>query len=235
MNRETDRQRDRGREETEGGKRERDREREREREREEKKAHRDTQNTCPSPHPPGRKINKAVDLVPPVAVIGEALEVDDEVVGQGPQVKLLGGLLVLAALRAVPRVLLTQLFCFSEQAQTVVQLHDRSLRGVAVAHGVMLLQVLEMPCRTQSSVKCHIFSRSSTTSFQQQQKQQKRKKSRIFLYLFQDEYINFCHAFKGVPTKLHSENYELTWHFTVVIINVLQLTQLSNIDIYSMY
>jgi len=43
-----------------------------------------------------------VNLVPPVAVVGEALEVDDQGVGQGPQVKLLGGLLVLLALGTVP-------------------------------------------------------------------------------------------------------------------------------------
>jgi len=43
-----------------------------------------------------------VNLVPPVAVVGESLEVDDQGVGQGPQVKLLGGLLVLLALGTVP-------------------------------------------------------------------------------------------------------------------------------------
>ena len=68
---------------------------------------------------------------------------DDEVLGQGPEVKLLGGLFVLAALGAVPGVLLAQLLRFREEAQAVLQLQHRSFLGVAAAHRVMLLHVLE--------------------------------------------------------------------------------------------
>ena len=67
---------------------------------------------------------------------------DDQVLGQGPEVKLLGGLLVLAALRTVPRVLLAQLLRFREQAQAVLQLKHWALLGVAVPHRVVLLHVL---------------------------------------------------------------------------------------------
>jgi hypothetical protein len=90
-----------------------------------------------------RKLHQSVDLVPPVAVVGEALEVDDEILRQAPQVELLGGLLVFAAVRAVPGVLLAQLLCLSEQTQAVLQLKHRSLLGPSVPHRVMLLHVLQ--------------------------------------------------------------------------------------------
>ena len=89
------------------------------------------------------ELDEGVNLVAPVSVVGEPLEVDDEVAGQGPEVKLLGGLLVAPTLGAVPRVLLAQLFRFSEQPQTVVQLQHRALLGVAETHCVVLLHVLQ--------------------------------------------------------------------------------------------
>lgn len=52
---------------------------------------------------PDREVHHVVDLVPPnKAAEGEALELDDEDVGQAPQHQLLGGLAVLLALGAVP-------------------------------------------------------------------------------------------------------------------------------------
>ena len=59
---------------------------------------------------------------------------DDEVLGQGPEVKLLGGLFVLAALGAVPGVLLAQLLRFREEPQAVLQLQHGAFLGVAAAH-----------------------------------------------------------------------------------------------------
>lgn len=50
-----------------------------------------------------------VYLVPPVAVVGEPLEADDEDLRQHPEVELLGGLLVLLALGTVPGVVDSQL------------------------------------------------------------------------------------------------------------------------------
>lgn len=66
-----------------------------------------TSSTTPStPSPelsPDREVNHIVDFVPPnKAAEGEALELDDEDVGQAPQHQLLGGLTVLFALGAVP-------------------------------------------------------------------------------------------------------------------------------------
>jgi hypothetical protein len=55
------------------------------------------------------KVDKRVDLVAPVAVVGEPLEMDDKNLGEGPQVELLGGLLVLLAGGAVPRIVRSQL------------------------------------------------------------------------------------------------------------------------------
>lgn len=52
---------------------------------------------------PDGEVHHVVDLVPPnKAAEGEALELDDEDVGQAPQHQLLGGLAVLLALGAVP-------------------------------------------------------------------------------------------------------------------------------------
>jgi hypothetical protein len=50
----------------------------------------------------GWVLDEGVELVAPVPVVGEALEVDDEDARQLPQVKLLGGALVLLAAWTVP-------------------------------------------------------------------------------------------------------------------------------------
>ena len=55
------------------------------------------------------EVNVAVYLVPPVSVVAEPFEGDDKDLGQHPEVKLLGGLLVLLAPRAVPSVVCTKL------------------------------------------------------------------------------------------------------------------------------
>ena len=52
---------------------------------------------------PSRKLNHRVQFVPPVAIVAEPLQTNHEKGGQRPQVKLLRGLLVLLAVRAVPR------------------------------------------------------------------------------------------------------------------------------------
>ena len=51
-----------------------------------------------------REVDEGVQLVPPVAVVAEAFQADDQQRGEGPQVELLGRLLVLLALRAVPAI-----------------------------------------------------------------------------------------------------------------------------------
>jgi hypothetical protein len=59
------------------------------------------------------KVDKRIDLVAPVAVVGEPLEMDDKNLGEGPEVEFLGGLLVLLAGRAVPRIVRSQLFLYN--------------------------------------------------------------------------------------------------------------------------
>ena len=49
-----------------------------------------------------RELYHGVDLVPPVSVVGEPLEVDDQHLRQAPEVELLGGLLVLLTIGTVP-------------------------------------------------------------------------------------------------------------------------------------
>jgi hypothetical protein len=51
-----------------------------------------------------REVDEGVQLVAPVAVVAEPLQADDQNGGKGPQVELLGGLLVLLALRTVPEI-----------------------------------------------------------------------------------------------------------------------------------
>ena len=51
---------------------------------------------------PRRKLHQRVDLVAEDTGVRETLQVDDEDVGEAPEVKLFGGLLVFLAVRTVP-------------------------------------------------------------------------------------------------------------------------------------
>lgn len=53
--------------------------------------------------PPDWELYDCVKLIPPVSTVGETFEVDHQDLGQGPQVKLLGGLLMLLTVGTVPR------------------------------------------------------------------------------------------------------------------------------------
>lgn len=66
----------------------------------------------------------------------------DEVLGKRPKVKFFSGLLVLAALWTIPRILLTQLLSLGEQSQAVIQLKHRAFLGGTKTHAVVLLHVL---------------------------------------------------------------------------------------------
>lgn len=64
---------------------------------------------------PDREVYHVIDLVPPnKATEGEALELDDEDVGQPPQHQLLGSLTVLLALGAVPGERVCSLLAWGE-------------------------------------------------------------------------------------------------------------------------
>lgn len=52
--------------------------------------------------PPDWELHDCVKLIPPVSIVGETFEVDHQDLRQGPQVKLLCGLLVLLTVGTVP-------------------------------------------------------------------------------------------------------------------------------------
>ena len=54
-----------------------------------------------------RELYDSVYLIPPVSVVGEPLQVDDQDLWETPEVELLSGLLVFLTLRAVPGVILS--------------------------------------------------------------------------------------------------------------------------------
>lgn len=53
-------------------------------------------------HPPDREFHDCVEFISPVSIVGEAFEVDHQDLRQGPQVKLLCGLLMLLTVGTVP-------------------------------------------------------------------------------------------------------------------------------------
>lgn len=59
-------------------------------------------NRCHQDNLPEWEINQGVQFIPHVAAVGEAFQVDHQHRRQRPQVQLLGGLLVLLAVRTVP-------------------------------------------------------------------------------------------------------------------------------------
>lgn len=52
--------------------------------------------------PPDWEFHNRVELIPPVSAVGETFEVHHQDLGQGPQVKLLCGLLMLLTVGTVP-------------------------------------------------------------------------------------------------------------------------------------
>ena len=52
--------------------------------------------------PPDWEFHNRIKLIPPVSIVGETFEMDDQDLRQGPQVKLLCGLLMLLTVGTVP-------------------------------------------------------------------------------------------------------------------------------------
>ena len=98
---------------------------------------------------PDREVHHVVDLVPPnKAAEGEALELDDEDVGQPPQHQLLGGLAVLLALGAVPGGRVCSLPPWGEPQ--VLQLSPAP-RSPTCGAGRGDAEGLSLPCQGQAS------------------------------------------------------------------------------------
>ena len=68
------------------------------------------------------ELNDCVNLVSPVSVVREPLEVDDQHLGQTPEVELLGGLLVFLTVWTVPGIISSQLLLTRVQLQTLAQI-----------------------------------------------------------------------------------------------------------------
>ena len=68
------------------------------------------------------ELNDCVNLVSPVSVVREPLEVDDQHLGQTPEIKLLGGLLVFLTVWTVPGIISPQLLLTRVQLQTLAQI-----------------------------------------------------------------------------------------------------------------
>ena len=65
-----------------------------------------------------REVYHGVDLVSPISVVGESLEVDDENLREAPEVELLGCLLVFLTIGTVPGVIRPQLLLTGVELQT---------------------------------------------------------------------------------------------------------------------
>ena len=90
----------------------------------------------------GGELDERVQLVAHGASVGEALEMDDEHFGEGPEVKLLGRPLVLLAPGAEPRIVRSQPLRRRKHFEALLELQNLLLGRESLLERRVLLQVV---------------------------------------------------------------------------------------------
>ena len=75
-----------------------------------------------------RKLNNRINFVSPISVVGKSLEVDDQDLGQTPEIELLGCLLVFLTIWTIPGVVCSQLLTARVQLQTFTQFYHLQVK-----------------------------------------------------------------------------------------------------------